>query len=173
MFLYFEKIFTSERCDLLNKVALDYMRKKQLNHEANQHHYKNSYGVGRIHEYEQVLHEITPLIKERTGMSDIAVENSYTRIYFNGATLGKHIDRDGLDLTLSVCTFSNIKQDWPLYVEVKPDVIKTFNTPPGDGALILGTKMLHWRDPLVCADDEMVIQSFYHWRINHAHKVFV
>jgi hypothetical protein len=173
MFVYFEKLFTSERCDLLNKVALDYMNNKRLNLEANQHHYKNSYGVGRISEYEQVLHELTPVVKEKTGVSDIIAENSYTRIYYNGATLGKHVDREGLDLTLSVCTFSNIQQDWPLYVEVKSGVVKSFNTPPGDGALILGTKMLHWRDPLVCGENEMVIQSFYHWRIKHAHKIFI
>jgi alkylated DNA repair dioxygenase AlkB len=173
MFVYFEKLFSPERCNLLNQVALNYKSANRLNLEANDHHYKNSYGVGRIKEYEDVLHELTPLVKQKTGMTDIVAENSYTRIYYDGATLGKHTDRKGLDLTLSVCTFSNIQFDWPLYVEVKEGVVKSFATPPGDGALILGTKMQHWRDPLSCGADEMVIQSFYHWRINHAHKIFI
>jgi alkylated DNA repair dioxygenase AlkB len=149
------------------------MEQKKLKYEEDRVHYKNSYGTARIKEYEQILQEITPLIKESTGMSELNIENSYTRIYYNGATLGKHVDREGLDLTLSVCTFSNIETSWPLYVEVKPGVVKSFETKPGDGALIMGTKMPHWRNPLVCENTQMVIQSFYHWRVIHAHKIFL
>ena len=77
-----------------------------------------------------------------------------------------------MDLTLTICTYSNIKNPWPLYVEVESGDVKSFETKPGDGALIMGTAMNHWRDPLVCGENEMVIQSFYHWRILNAYKIF-
>jgi hypothetical protein len=70
-----------------------------------------------------------------------------------------------LDLTLSICTFSNLDKPWDLHVEVEKGKVLSFETKPGQGALILGTKMLHWRDDLVCRDDQYVIQSFYHWKI--------
>ena len=173
MFIFFPNLFSKEKCELLNRIALEHMEQKKLKYEEDRVHYKNSYGTGSIVEYEKTLHELTPLIKESTGASELKVENSYTRIYYNGATLNKHTDREGLDLTLSVCTFKNIDNSWPLYVEVKPGIVKSFETKSGDGALILGTKMPHWRDPLICENDQFVIQSFYHWRIIYANKIFL
>ena len=73
---------------------------------------------------------------------------------------------------MSICIFSNINKPWPLHVECQDGVVRSFETKPGDGALILGTKMNHWRDPLVCEENQMVIQSFYHWRILDANKIF-
>lgn len=173
MFLFFPKLISPERCEKLTSDVMQMMEEKKLKYEADDYHYKNSYGLARIPSHEELLHELTPLIKEQTGMSELSAENSYARIYYSNSTLNKHVDREGLDLTLSICTFSNIEKRWPLYVEVKPGVIKEFETEPGDGALILGTKMEHWRDPLECEPHQLVVQSFYHWRIIHAHKLFV
>ena len=172
MYIFFPQLLNSERCDLLNKVALEYFETNRMNLEKDGWMYDNSYGFGSIPEYEQLLDELTPLIKEKTGFENIKRENSYTRIYYNGAKLEKHKDREGLDLTLTICTYSNIKKPWPLYVEVESGDVKSFETKPGDGALIMGTAMNHWRDPLVCGENEMVIQSFYHWRILNAYKIF-
>jgi alkylated DNA repair dioxygenase AlkB len=166
MYTFFDKLITPERCQELNTVALKLKKENRLNYEADKNHYANSYGTGRIANFEKLLKELTPVIKERTGIHNIVEENSYTRIYYNGATLAKHVDRKGLDLTLSLCTFSNLKKPWELHVQVEKGKVLSFDTKPGDGALILGTKMLHWRDPLICAEDEYVIQSFYHWKIN-------
>jgi len=165
MYIFFPQLLNSERCDLLNKVALEYFETNRMNLEKDGWMYDNSYGFGSIPEYEQLLDELTPLIKEKTGFENIKRENSYTRIYFNGATLKPHVDREGLDITLSICTYSDINKNWPLYVEVAPNDVQPFETHVGDGALILGTKMKHWRDDLVCDVNKKVIQSFYHWRI--------
>jgi len=91
-------------------VALKLKKENRLNYEADKTHYANSYGTGRIANFEKLLKELTPVIKERTGIHNIVEENSYTRIYYNGATLAKHVDRKGLDLTLSLCTFSSLKK---------------------------------------------------------------
>jgi hypothetical protein len=143
MYIFFPQLLNSERCDLLNKVALEYFETNRMNLEKDGWMYDNSYGFGSIPEYEQLLDELTPLIKEKTGFENIKRENSYTRIYFNGATLKPHVDREGLDITLSICTYSDINKNWPLFVEVTPNDVKSFETHVGDGALILGTKMKH------------------------------
>lgn len=172
MYIFFEKLFDQSKCDALSHQLLEAYSTGNVNYEGKEVHYGNSYGVGRLPLYEQVLQELTPLIIEKTGIQNITVENSYSRVYFNGAKLEKHIDREGLDLTLSVCTFSDINKPWPLYVRCMDGVVREFETAPGDGALILGTKMEHWRDPLVCEENQKVLQSFFHWRIHHAKKIF-
>ena len=78
-------------------------------------------------------------------------------------TTKKHTDRVGLDVTLSVCTYSDVDIAWPLFVE-KDGVVYPIETKPGDGALILGTKYAHWRSKLVVPEGRKVIQSFYHWK---------
>jgi hypothetical protein len=172
MHIFFKDLFTKERCDFLSKILLEKYNEGKTFFEGNGEFYGNSYGIGSIPEYEEVLKELTPLIIEKTGYSNISIENSYSRVYFNGSLLGKHIDREGLDITLSVCTYSDINKPWPLYVRCTDGVVREFETGVGDGALILGTKMEHWRDPLVCEEGQKVLQSFFHWRIHHAKKVF-
>ena len=117
MILFLPKLFDELRCMQLNQIALSYSAKQALNFEGNDPHYGNSFGLARIPEYEKVLLALTPLIKQKTGWDNIVPENSYTRIYFNGSDLKKHKDRPGLDITLSVCTFSDINTPWPLCVE--------------------------------------------------------
>lgn len=166
MHIFFDKLISLERCEILNNLARSFKEEKRMNYEADNNHYANSYGAGNIPEYEKLLRELTPLIKEKTGFHNITEENSYTRIYYNGARLRRHVDRKGLDLTLSLCTFTNLDKPWELHVELEGGKIASFETKPGQAALILGTKMFHWRDDLVCRDDQYVIQSFYHWKIN-------
>ena len=165
MYHFFDNLISPERCTILNDIILKMHQEKRLVYEADGKHYANSYGYGRIPEYEELLRELTPTIKNVTGLHNITVENSYTRIYFNGASLKRHVDRVGLDLTLSLCTFSNLDKPWDLHVETEGGKVLSFDTKPGQGALILGTKMPHWRDDLVCGSDQYVIQSFYHWKI--------
>lgn len=164
MILFIPKIFDEMRCAELNRIAIDYHARNSLSFEGKDFHYGNSFGTARIPEYEKVLQEITPIIMAKTGYHNMIVENSYTRIYLNGADLKKHTDRVGLDVTLSVCTFNDIGKPWPLYVTDLNGVTQAIETAPGDGALILGTRYPHWRDKLEIAEHQKVIQSFYHWK---------
>ena len=172
MHIFFENLIDEDKCKILSEIVVNMMSKKSLHFEGTNDHYANSYGVARIPEYEKLLSELTPMIARKCHQYKIKEENSYSRIYYNGAKLKKHVDREGLDLTLSICIFSNINKPWPLHVECQDGVVRSFETKPGDGALILGTKMNHWRDPLVCEENQMVIQSFYHWRILDVNKIF-
>lgn len=112
---------------------------------------------------------------------NIEFENSYIRIYKKNSCLNMHTDRPELDITLTL----NIDgiQDWALCIsnvmyetwradyswDDYTDLTKyekdynTYITPRGCGVASYGKSYPHWRYPLVCKDDEYVIQLFYHW----------
>jgi hypothetical protein len=167
MHFFLKSLLSAENCQTLNEEAVAvYNDGRMLFEGVAGTYYGNSFGLGGLPAHEGLLHALTPHIKTITGYHNIVTENSFTRLYFNGAELRRHKDRPGLDLTLSICTYSTIEQDWPLYCELQNGEIGSFVTNPGDGVLILGTAMDHWRDSLVCKPDQFVIQSFYHWKIN-------
>jgi hypothetical protein len=163
-YAYLENIISEQLCENFTKIMLEYKNNNKLIFEniSNSDMYKNSYGTGNIPEMESFLKEITDELLSYFDLS-CKISNSYTRIYYNGGTLKPHVDRPGLDYTLSITLFSNLKKEWPLYaIDKKGNQIKS-NINRGDGLLILGTKMQHWRDQLICADDEYVVQLFLHW----------
>lgn len=166
MHFFLKNLLSAENCDKLNQEALEvYNSGRMLFEGVSGTYYGNSFGLGGLALHEGLLRALTPHVKQLTGIHNIVEENSFTRFYFNGGLLYKHKDRDGLDLTLSICTYSNIGKEWPLYCELENGEIGSFNTEPGDGVLILGTTMNHWRDELVCEEGQFVLQSFYHWKI--------
>lgn len=107
--------------------------------------------------------------------------NNYTRIYRNGNDLPYHTDRPDCDVTLSVCMFHNLTVGWPLvisnvYHEPPWDMD---NKPPrsvyeqnatsyvmdiGTGVACYASRYPHWRETLVCREDQSVVQSFYHFQ---------
>ena len=163
MLIFMKGFFDRLRCAKLSSYLLEQHRNKKLRFEGDNAHYKNSYGAS-LPEFESLLREMTPMIMEETKSSDLAVKDSYSRIYFNNSTLKRHVDRKGLDVTMTVSIFNNTGQDWPLFVET-PEGVKPVVTGIGDAGIILGTKMYHWREPLVCAEDQMVMQCFFHWSL--------
>lgn len=164
MLIFLEKMFDKKRCDFLSKVVIAYHEVKRMSYEGGNDHYKNSYGRGNIKEFEDILLELTPIVKEKTGIKNIIPQNSYCRIYLNDSVLKKHVDRKDLDITLSACVYDDTGVDWPLHVETDEGV-KSVITRPGDGAMILGTRMVHWRDHFFCGEDKKIIQCFFHWKI--------
>jgi hypothetical protein len=149
--------------NMISQEMIEAMANNGLSFEGGNDHYGNSYGQGGMVQGDRLLEYFTPIIEKDFGCK-IAKENSYSRIYFNGSTLKPHIDRPGLDITLSLCAYSDIETEWPLCVHDGQQV-HILATPPGTAAAMLGTKHVHWRDPLVCRDDQKVIQVFCHWRI--------
>lgn len=163
-YAYLNGLIPTDLRDLFVKIMLDYKNTNQLTLESSldTNMYKNSYGRGGIVEMEDFLKRITEELSVKFSIS-IKPSNTYARIYYNNSTLYKHVDRPGLDYTLSTTLFSNIKTDWPLYVIDKNGNQVSSNISTGDGLLIHGTELPHWRDPLFCNNDEYVIQLFLHW----------
>ena len=111
-----------------------------------------------------ILSRLTPKIESVIGKKVTPV-NPFCRIYFNNSYLNKHVDRDDLEWTLTVCLGNNLKKDWPLFIEIDDEVISLPNK-VGVSYLIEGTKVNHWREKLICSEDEYSIHMFLHWR-NH------
>lgn len=124
---------------------------------------------------ESLFNRLTNEIKKNFN-DRIEFRNSYLRIYYNDSDLPIHVDRKMLDITLSVHVGG--LESWPLHIsnikryeggvienaeEYKKDS-KPFYIPRGSGVACYG-KYPHWRDKLVCNQNEYVMQIFYHWTI--------
>lgn len=175
----YKDIITQEQCDAVTAKMLRLKRENRLNaegHNNDAQYYYNSFGACNLPESLNLLSTIDPIVKR--DHRHLTFENCYTRIYQNGSTLTFHTDRAELYLTLSVCIFSNITTEWPLYVsnvlyhgpwkETEPFEkysadCQAYVTPPGTGVTCYGLTHPHWRHKLECGDDQMVIQTFYHW----------
>ena len=120
----------------------------------------NSYGRGDMPVAYRLMHHLTPWVNAVYG--NFKPANSYSRIYYNGSVLNPHLDREGLDITMTLCTFSNINKPWPLYVEFEGSTYG-FETPPGCAAIIRGTEHRHWRTAMECEPHQKVVQVFLHW----------
>ena len=155
------KILTDGECnELTGKIIAAYTSNK-LAAETDIKYYKNSYG-GNIDENWELCNRFLPLVEEKTGLK-LKVANPYCRIYNNESTLNPHIDRTGLDWTISICLFTNITYDWPLEVKVTHWDIEKFPTKTGFASLVNGGVLEHWREPLQCDEEQYVIQLFLHY----------
>ena len=178
MTIVFKDILTKQQCNTIAN-AMIYLYENEienLNYEKDDCYYNGSYGFRGIHEAEQLL----PIIEEKVlkHYTGYTFDNVYTRIYKNESTLNVHTDRQDLDLTLTVCVYSDISVSWPIHVSNIPHQgewnfdksdyyksdFKSFNTPIGTGVSCLGRIYAHWRDKLVCQENEKVVQVFYHWK---------
>lgn len=166
-YLYMKDLLTEEQSLRFASIMLAMKEEKQLIFEGvdsqgkPSEYYKNSYG-GNHPEFEAALRAIQPRVEEELGIK-LSPKNSFARIYYNGSTLSKHVDREGLDYTMSITLFSNLDTDWPLKCIDKKGEEVPIAIAQGDGAMMLGTKLTHWREPLVCGDDQFVVQLFMHW----------
>ena len=97
--------------------------------------------------------------------------NTYVREYRNGAFLIKHIDRKDISVTMSICLESTINKEWPLFAEIDGKEY-SYHTNVGDGIILFGAdKNVHWRNDLICNENERVVQFFLHWMpINYISK---
>ena len=155
------QILTQEECDDLALEILAEQSRGALRIETDTRYYRNSYG-GITPGAWETLKKFTPLIVNTLG-KEVKMENPYCRVYNNTSTLNEHVDRQGLDWTLSVCLFSNIETDWRLHVRVNENEVQSFPTEVGKAALVRGGTLPHWRDPLSCRDDQYVVMMFLHW----------
>lgn len=160
--LYFNlgTILTTEECENLALEVMEHLEKGRVVAEMDTRYYKNSFGGDTPGSWE-CLNRFTPLVIERSGRK-LKPANPYCRIYNNESTLHPHTDREGLDWTISVCLFTNLKHDWPLIVKTEEGNIE-FRTTTGEGNLVAGRTLEHWREPLQCDDGEYVVQMFLHW----------
>jgi hypothetical protein len=165
MIHFLNNLVSSDDCKML---VSEFYKQQKTKINADETHLlvnnKTTYGFKGYGEFDKLLNSLKPIITDLNGDKKIKNVNSFVREYKNGSVLKKHIDRSDIGITLSICLFSNIKNEWPLFAEYNNDEV-SYNTNIGDGVLIINSdKITHWRDELVCNDDESVIQLFLHWK---------
>lgn len=165
-YLYIKDIFTKEQCLRFAGLMLAMKEESMLTYEIDNPYVGNSFGRGTIPQFENALRELQPRIEKELNLEGkIKPSNSYARIYYTGSKLEEHVDREGLDYTLSITLLNNLNKEWPLWVIDNLGNKVPLNIGMGDGGIIRGTETKHWREPLICSDDEFIIQLFLHWSL--------
>lgn len=127
--------------------------------------FENSYGFSPSNYFNVYMDKLKSKVleynKEIEALNNV---NTFVREYVNNSILEKHIDRKDISVTMSICLHSTINKEWPLCTEIDGKEY-CFNTNVGDGILLFDAdKTTHWRDTLICNENERVIQFFLHWK---------
>jgi len=168
----FPQVLTNTEIDEAREIIL----KSNFNKELDTRFYYNSLG-SHIAYLDNFVPKIEMLVKSVFDRP-IKYSNSFCRLYHDQSYLGIHTDRQGLDVTVSLCIAKESEMDWPLCVSHKPwegrwrdceDMTEykkdytAVNLNPGEAGFCLGTIYPHWRDTLHCLPDQKNIYVFYHW----------
>jgi hypothetical protein len=155
-------ILTKEECSILtNQFDVD----KQINASFDKPiHTGNTYGFEPSYIFNQYLDKLKRKILEiNYKIYDLTNVNTFVREYKNNDFLKKHRDRNDISVTLSICLDSTINKDWPLCAKINIQEY-CFNMDVGDGVLLFDAdKTIHWRDTLICNENERILQFFLHW----------
>jgi len=152
----------------------------------------NSFGIADLPAANYYVPFVTKLLLEydqSLQSKRVIFKNSYTRKYLSNSHLRIHIDRPGLDYTISVCLESPDNFYWPLIVSniewTSGNWIndlesynlwfnnhRKFNLVAGQGVFAQGRKYPHWRDTFPDIQDNSnwsreirAVYVFYHWEI--------
>lgn len=178
MIKFYQNIFDDVKCThVANGMLKAFEEGKTV--KDNTEYSNGAIGFFNLKESLDLLFYVHKIMQKDYGPG-IKFQNTYTRIYTNNNCLKCHTDRSGLDLTISICLYSNLNFEWPLYIsnstidvpwndslpiqEYKNNSVQ-YNIPIGAGVAALGGKHPHWRETLNCDSDQKVIQVFYHWSI--------
>lgn len=182
---FYKDIFTQEECLEIKDEFFSLLENAGVNNQDYPSLYDGAIGYTNVPSTikSEYLDRMLRLIEKDFYRQDwkIIFENSYTRLYKKDSYLSIHNDRPGLEITLSI-NIAGI-EDWKLNVSnvmyetwradyswdpySDPEKYKkdftSYITPRGSGIACYGRSYPHWRDPLICKDDEYVVQLFYHW----------
>ena len=157
-------VLTAQQCQQFTAIMFQLQQDSKLSAEqtTNPGFYKNSFGIGSYPAFESLLVPVGQRIMDELKIN-MRPANSYARIYTNGSTLPAHVDRPGLDYTLSISLYTDLTAPWPFYLKDLTGAELACEIPLGHGGFILGREISHWRTPLVCTADQRVVQLFLHW----------
>ena len=163
-------ILTKEECDNLTK---QFEIDKNINASRDKKvDTGNTYDFEPSHIFNTYLDKFKSSILDiNSDIDDLINVNTWIREYKNNDFLRKHIDRTDISVTISICLESTINKEWFLCAEID-NKDYCFNTEVGDGILLFDAdKIPHWRDKLICNENERVLQFFLHWKpVNYTIK---
>ena len=135
-----------------------------------------------VAEYSDILSETflkmkQPIVEKAAGEKLIPTY-SYSRMYYKGSELKRHVDRPPCEISVSFSIFGT--DNWKLWfhklTEERVEIVDPNAQPTsviikaGDGAVYEGCQYQHWREPY---DGEKGMQIFIHYiRANGRYKAF-
>src|SRR5262245_3509826 len=150
----------------IDKDLCDYLAAYSLHLASKLREGDNQTPVGKIMAYlplyEALLDFKLPLVQELCHCK-LFPTYSYGRIYRNGSILEGHRDRPACEFTVSLTIGRSEGFEWPLYLLDKNNEKHYVSLSIGDALLYKGCETVHGRDPLVCQEDEYLIQIFLHY----------
>lgn len=160
-----DNIITEEQRLHIKNVILQKDSENKLQIENDIINYKNSKGLDRIPEIEEYFNYFTPIVESVTNLK-LQKENSYSRIYNIGSTLNKHIDREGLEITMSLQIENNTGLPQPVFVENYRGGVNDASLNDRDCVILKGRDLNHWRNPLESTIENGTLMCvFFHWNI--------
>lgn len=117
------------------------------------------------------------LLVEKTAFMAEATEEpmfptySYARLYKNGETLTRHVDRSACEVSVTL-HLSNDGVEWPIYFENPAGKTVAINLKPGQAAVYLGTIAPHWREVYEGSDYRQVFLHYVRARGEYRHCYF-
>jgi len=94
------------------------------------------------------------LVEKEVGL-ELLPTYTYWRLYTINATLEKHVDRESCEISITTMIDSDVKSNWPIYIDKVP-----VNIDVGDAIVYLGCEVEHWRDKLT---SDYQTQVFMHY----------
>jgi alkylated DNA repair dioxygenase AlkB len=150
--------FQVEKC---NEIIMKKYGKGLLHYEKDGVYYGESFG-GSDEFFDNLLQEKLSHVQSLVSFP-IKPECSYARIYKNGGKLEPHVDRPPLDITASISLKTNLSEEWPIFIEDLNGNVRSEKILEGDAIIFLGNKMKHWREPLICENNQFTTKLFLHW----------
>ena len=165
MVKYLEKIIPLEDCEKITQLVMNLMCNRPEMVEYSAYSAPKSTGVrtDTISECDIWLYVLKEQIEDIVGFK-IKPVNTYCREYVNGSSLPKHTDRKDIGVTLTVCIENPTGVEWQICSKDYDDSVTCKDIKVTDGLIIYNSNELeHWRDELICGEDEYVFMMFLHW----------
>jgi hypothetical protein len=106
-----------------------------------------------------LLLELLPAIREVTG-KNLQPSYSYSRIYYNGADMGRHKDRESCEYSATLTLGMIGETPWDIWVQDYDGTEKPISLYPGDIMIYKGDEIDHWRETFT---GELQYQTFLHF----------
>ena len=164
MVSYIKNIVSEDECKILLDKCYEEKKRNRYNIDLDipiVDSGANSYGFGLVKFFDEYVEKLKPVVQNIINDKEIRIENfnAYIREYRNGSHLEKHKDKDSINITISIC-LQKTNKEWPLYFLIDGNQIG-YDIKVGDALVIIDSnKFEHWRDTLVCGENESVVQLY-------------
>ena len=153
---FLPQLLTREVTTLLDQYVRLRLANGTLSLEPRQNDAHSDYGDATV---ESLFEVVSENVDELVAGAKISY--GYLRVYTRGRELLSHVDRESCDFTLSIALSRDpADSPWPLCVETRRGELVSYDMSPGDGVLLRGRELQHWREPLSAG---WAAFAFLHW----------